>query len=74
MNKEQQIKDFMTELLRVYNIYNSDAFLTFDWDCILGTAMFNLSLDIQYDMDWLETYYYQNAQNIIFTIKNTQLV
>lgn len=83
MKTEQQIKDFITELTRITNSWTDtvlkdegrnrdDAFIGFTWDCILGTALFNLSLDIQYDMDMIESYYYKNAQNIIYTIKNTK--
>lgn len=73
MNTEQQIKDFITELTRISNNWpDGDAFIGFNWDCVLNTTLFNLSLDIQYDMDMIENYYYKNAQNIIYTIKNTK--
>jgi hypothetical protein len=75
MNKHEQINAFLSELKRIVKLWqDKEPFSAANWDCILNTAIFNMSLDIENDIDLIESYYYQNSKNIIYVIQNTLFV
>lgn len=73
MSTENQIAEFVYRMITACNNWNTEVlgnqFSTLNFQCILHSVLFGMSLDRQFNMDVIEEYWNGNSEDVILILK-----